>query len=109
MSKTTNSIHVYSASDPINILLTEQQLAERQQRSVKTLQNLRVKGGSIPFVKIGRHVRYRLSDVIAWEFGTHPHLHLGWRARVMDLIEHALLGNSPVLWERAQRGKALRT
>lgn len=67
MSKTTNSIHVYSASDPINILLTEQQLAERQQRSVKTLQNLRVKGGSIPFVKIGRHVRYRLSDVIAWE------------------------------------------
>jgi hypothetical protein len=67
MSKTTNSIHVYSASDPTNILLTEQQLAERQQRSIKTLQNLRVKGGSIPFVKIGRHVRYRLSDIIAWE------------------------------------------
>ena len=67
MSKTTNSINVYSASDPTNILLTETQLAERQQRSVKTLQNLRVKGGSIPFVKIGRHVRYRLSDVMAWE------------------------------------------
>jgi hypothetical protein len=52
---------------PSHIFLTEQQLAERQQRSVKTLQNLRVKGGSIPFVKIGRHVRYRLSAVIAWE------------------------------------------
>jgi hypothetical protein len=67
MSKTIISTNAYSASDPMNIFLTETQLADRQQRSVKTLQNLRVKGGSIPFVKIGRHVRYRLSDVIAWE------------------------------------------
>jgi hypothetical protein len=65
--RSSNSPSLYSAYDPSNILLTETQLAERQQRSVKTLQNLRVKGGSIPFVKIGRHVRYRLSDVIAWE------------------------------------------
>jgi hypothetical protein len=57
----------YRANDPANILLTEQQLAERQQRSVKMLQNLRVKGGSIPFVKIGRHVRYRLSHVMGCE------------------------------------------
>jgi hypothetical protein len=67
MSNTGDSSAPYSPNDPINILLTERQLAERQQRSVKTLQNLRVKGGSIPFVKIGRHVRYRLSDIIAWE------------------------------------------
>jgi hypothetical protein len=67
MSNTSDSSTPYSTFDPTNILLTEQQLAERQQRSIKTLQNLRVKGGSIPFVKIGRHVRYRLSDVIAWE------------------------------------------
>jgi hypothetical protein len=47
--------------------LTEQQLAERQQRSVKTLRNQRVTGGGVPFCRFGRSVRYRLSDVIAWE------------------------------------------
>ena len=57
----------YNPTDAANIFLTEQQLAGRHQRSVKTLQNLRVKGGSLAFVKWGRHVRYRLSDVLAWE------------------------------------------
>jgi hypothetical protein len=47
--------------------LTETQLAARHQRSVKTLRNARVYGGYIPFVKIGRSVRYRLSDVLAYE------------------------------------------
>jgi hypothetical protein len=47
--------------------LTETQLAARHQRSVKTLRNARVSGAYIPFVKIGRHVRYRLSDVLAFE------------------------------------------
>ena len=47
--------------------LTETQLAARHQRSVKTLRNARVSGGYIPFVKIGRNVRYRLSDVLAFE------------------------------------------
>ena len=48
-------------------LLTEQQVADRQRRSVKTLRNQRVTGGGIPFLKLGRTVRYRLSDVLAWE------------------------------------------
>jgi predicted DNA-binding transcriptional regulator AlpA len=48
-------------------LLTEAEVARRQGRSVKTLQNQRVNGGGIPFLKLGRSVRYRLSDVIAWE------------------------------------------
>lgn len=48
-------------------LLTELQVAERQGRAVKTLQNQRVTGDGIPFVKLGRSVRYRLSDVEAWE------------------------------------------
>ena len=42
-------------------------MAERQGRAVKTLQNQRVTGDGIPFVKLGRSVRYRLSDVEAWE------------------------------------------
>jgi hypothetical protein len=48
-------------------LLTEAEVARRQGRSVKTLQNQRVNGDGIPFLKLGRSVRYRLSDVIAWE------------------------------------------
>jgi len=47
--------------------LTEREVAERQSRSVRTLQNQRVVGGGIPFVKFGRSVRYRLSDIEAWE------------------------------------------
>jgi hypothetical protein len=49
------------------MFLTETQLATRHQRSVKTLRNARVSGVYIPFVKIGRNVRYRLSDVLAFE------------------------------------------
>lgn len=52
---------------PINVFLTETQLAERHQRSIKTLQNLRVTGEGIPFIKIGRSVRYRLCDLLEWE------------------------------------------
>jgi len=50
-------------------LLTEEELAERHQRSVKTIRNLRVKGGYVPFLKIGRHVRYRMEDILAYEAG----------------------------------------
>lgn len=53
--------------DSAEQLLTEEQLAQRHQRSVKTIRNLRVKGGYVPFLKIGRHVRYRLSDVLKYE------------------------------------------
>jgi len=49
------------------VFLTEQQLAARHQRSVKTLRNNRVSGGYVPFLKIGRSVRYRLSDVVRYE------------------------------------------
>jgi hypothetical protein len=48
-------------------LLTEQQLAARWQVSPKTLRNARVAGRLIGFVKIGRSVRYRLSEIIAYE------------------------------------------
>ena len=49
------------------VFLTEKQLASRHQRSVKTLRNARVTGSYIHFVRLGRTVRYRLSDVIAYE------------------------------------------
>lgn len=50
-----------------DVLLTEHEVAGRQGRSVRTLQNQRVNGGGIPYLKLGRAVRYRLSDVITWE------------------------------------------
>jgi hypothetical protein len=53
--------------DGLNTILTESELARRHQRSVKTIRNLRVRGGYVPFLKIGRHVRYRLADVLAYE------------------------------------------
>ena len=68
-----------------NILLTEQQLAERQQRSIKTLQNLRVKGGSIP-VRQNRSARSlppQRCDRMG--SGAHAELDIGRGAWVMDL------------------------
>lgn len=59
-----NTIHHTSSSE---ILLDERALAQRWSISIKTLRNRRVTGGFVPFVKISRSVRYRLSDVIAWE------------------------------------------
>jgi hypothetical protein len=47
--------------------LTEEELAARWSLSAKTLRNSRVAGRLLGFVKIGRSVRYRLSDVIAFE------------------------------------------
>jgi hypothetical protein len=57
-----------SAADVLGeIFLTEKQLASRHQLSVKTLRNARVTGTYIRFVRLGRTVRYRLSDIIAYE------------------------------------------
>jgi predicted DNA-binding transcriptional regulator AlpA len=58
-----NSIVPLSGTD---ILLTGYQLAKLTGRSRKTLQKDRVRGGGVPFIRFGRSVRYRLSDVQAW-------------------------------------------
>jgi hypothetical protein len=47
--------------------LTDEELAARWKLSPKTLRNARVTGRLIGHVKIGRSVRYRLSEVIAYE------------------------------------------
>lgn len=49
------------------VYLTETELAERWRLSVKTLQNWRVAGGGVAFVKGRRFVRYPLSAIQAWE------------------------------------------
>jgi hypothetical protein len=45
-------------------LLTENEAAELRRQSVRTLQAERLRGDGCPFVKLGRSVRYRLSDVM---------------------------------------------
>lgn len=47
-------------------LLNEKEVAERLGRSVKTVQKDRCYGSGPPFVKVGRLVRYRESDVDAY-------------------------------------------
>lgn len=58
------NIHDNITGEP---LLTELDLARRQNRSVKTIRNQRVAGTGVRFLKLGRLVRYRLADAIAWE------------------------------------------
>jgi hypothetical protein len=45
-------------------LLTEIEAAQQRKQSVRTLQAERLRGGGCPYVKIGRSVRYRRSDVL---------------------------------------------
>ena len=44
-------------------LFTEQETSKHTKRAVSTLQKDRCTGHGIPFVKIGRQVRYRESDI----------------------------------------------
>lgn len=50
-----------------DVFLTESELATRHKKSVKTLRNARVNGDYIQFVRCGRNIRYRLSDILAYE------------------------------------------
>jgi hypothetical protein len=47
--------------------ISRQELADRYSLPVKTPAEWASKGTGPPYAKFGRHVRYRLSDVIAWE------------------------------------------
>jgi len=47
-------------------LLDQDQAAEVLSVRPRTMESWRCRGGGPPFVRIGRHVRYRLSDLHAW-------------------------------------------
>lgn len=47
--------------------LTTEELAERSGVSLLTVYRWNSRGGGPPYMRIGRHARYRLTDVIAWE------------------------------------------
>jgi len=47
-------------------LLTQSDAAKLLRLSERTLERLRLQGGGPPFVKAGRSVRYRETDLEAW-------------------------------------------
>ncbi len=51
----------------MDVFLTERELAARWQVASKTLRNQRSLGLGCRFVRIGRMVRYRLADILAFE------------------------------------------
>lgn len=62
------NLHQQAVAPADDILLTEDELADRWKlASAKKLQADRVKGVGCPFVRIGRCIRYRMSDVAAHE------------------------------------------
>lgn len=66
ITQTTQQVEEQTTGS-IERLLNEAEVATRQGRALKTLRNQRVTGDGIPYLKLGRSVRYRLSDVLAWE------------------------------------------
>lgn len=59
--------HKKSEFKESDVFLTEKQLADRWQVSDKKLQADRWLGVGVSYLKLGRAVRYRLSDVRAYE------------------------------------------
>jgi hypothetical protein len=49
-----------------DVLLREQVAADLLSLSVRTLQSWRIRMAGPPFVQVGRAVRYRRRDLIAW-------------------------------------------
>lgn len=52
-------------ADP-DVLLDAKQVARIINMSPKFVEGRRVRGGGIPYIKVGRYVRYRRNDVEAW-------------------------------------------
>lgn len=64
-----------TSTDPQDVLLSEAELASRWGYASGSLKNQRSEGRGLPFVRIGRTVRYRLSDVLAYEHAVSPDGH----------------------------------
>ena len=56
-----------SAPAPTEVWLTRKEVAAREKMPVATLAQWAHKGQGPRYALFGRHARYRLADVIAWE------------------------------------------
>ena len=52
--------------------LSIEALAEREGVPVQTVYRWNSRGGGPRYLKIGKHVRYRLADVVEWENTRYP-------------------------------------
>jgi predicted DNA-binding transcriptional regulator AlpA len=59
-------LDAHTASLPPAEFLDERQVADLLCQSVRTIQKWRVSGAGPGFYKLGRSVRYRRAEVIAW-------------------------------------------
>lgn len=59
--------HDASAAVYADDIVTQRDLASRWRISAKKLEADRLKGTGCPFIKIGSAVRYRVSDILAYE------------------------------------------
>jgi hypothetical protein len=58
--------------DPKDILLSERELGQRWGLQPRSLSSQRLRGEGCPYVRIGRNIRYRMSDVLAYELAVAP-------------------------------------
>ena len=58
--------HNAVSGDPALVLLDQNRLAELLGCSARTLERQRLEGTGVPFCRVGRLVRYRLSDVLEY-------------------------------------------
>lgn len=63
---TGHSPDIWSAGE-LWVLAPERALAQRWNKSLRTLQRWRSEGYGPPFIRIGGTVHYRLGDVLAFE------------------------------------------
>ncbi len=57
---------MYSSTPDISALLTEKEAARFLSMSFRTLQSWRSESKGPPYLKLGRSIRYRKSDLLAW-------------------------------------------
>ena len=60
----------YDGVDPEQVLLDDKETAILVEQKPKTLESWRNEGRELPFVKLGRYVRYRLADVLRYRSRT---------------------------------------
>ena len=66
MSKSSKSSNSSNEGDAVRVFLDSQQLAELLGVPKSTIDFWRASGTGPTFIRLGKHVRYRESDVLAW-------------------------------------------
>jgi hypothetical protein len=70
---------------PDTMLFSQSTVAALRQCSIATVERERCRGGGVPFVKLGRLVRYRKSDIHQW-LAQHPVVLSTTHAQMMNKV-----------------------